>query len=511
MRDGQLEDRLRAVLRTEGDALPLTITTAELERRMALRRRERVGRRAGALAAAVAVVAVGSLVVATSGWFQSSGVGTGPSAVPTASPVPSRAALPCETIDVSDSEDPPAVVLGTRPGDSIAHQGVVTAFRIGNTTGEPSADWPGLEPFMVETSVQLEALASSPDACIEQLQVTYERARQGTSLPPVFPSLPTHYSIPQGGPTRVIGFDPPATAGDWFIRVKAVFATDPPDVAWTEAVFRIVVPEPAPLDDSVLGPFPYLATPPATILVDEMSATRVPGEIGGRIDATIAGEVPPRALYIVYVACLGPSPIRWSIGREDGHDFLVADDQTCDGTLNEVGIERGTPTSPLAVVVNADPATVWRIRIATTDQPPGFIPPAIRMIETGNTAGATGAAEAFARCVVVADASAPCGGEWFDLDGARPATTTTLSRVTLGLEDGWEIDEARITAVARDQLAENVFAPEHSIAFVEDGGPLITVEVPLEPGAWVVRVALNASRNGETFSAHYDLLLIVDG
>jgi hypothetical protein len=104
----------------------------------------------------------------------------------------------------------------------------------------------------------------------------------------------------------------------------------------------------------------------------------------------------------------------------------------------------------------------------------------------------------------------PCG-EWFDLDGARPARITTLSRVTLGLEDGWAIDEARITAVARDQLAENVFAPEHSVAFVEDGGPLITVQVPLEPGAWVVRVALNASRNGETFSAHYDLLLIVDG
>jgi hypothetical protein len=175
MRDGR--SRIGSARSCEPRATPchLTITTAELERRMALRRRERVGRRAGALAAAVAVVAVGSLVVATSDWFQSSGVGTGPSAVPIASPVPSRAALPCETIDVADPQDPPAVVLGTRPGDSIAYQGVVTAFRIGNTTGEPSVDWSRLEPFMVETSVQLEALASSPDACIEQLQVTYER------------------------------------------------------------------------------------------------------------------------------------------------------------------------------------------------------------------------------------------------------------------------------------------------------------------------------------------------
>ena len=36
MHDGQLEERLRDVLRAEGDALPLTITTAELERRLAL-------------------------------------------------------------------------------------------------------------------------------------------------------------------------------------------------------------------------------------------------------------------------------------------------------------------------------------------------------------------------------------------------------------------------------------------------------------------------------------------
>ena len=57
MHDGPLEDRLRAVLRGEGDALQLTITPGELERRAALRRRERIGRRAGPVALVLLVVA----------------------------------------------------------------------------------------------------------------------------------------------------------------------------------------------------------------------------------------------------------------------------------------------------------------------------------------------------------------------------------------------------------------------------------------------------------------------
>ena len=43
MHDTQIEEQLRGVLRAEGDAIPLTITTAELERRLAARRRRRAG------------------------------------------------------------------------------------------------------------------------------------------------------------------------------------------------------------------------------------------------------------------------------------------------------------------------------------------------------------------------------------------------------------------------------------------------------------------------------------
>ena len=51
MHDTNLEERLRSVLRQEGDGLPFTITTEELERRLALRRRDRNGRRLSLMAA----------------------------------------------------------------------------------------------------------------------------------------------------------------------------------------------------------------------------------------------------------------------------------------------------------------------------------------------------------------------------------------------------------------------------------------------------------------------------
>ena len=53
MHDLRLEDQLRTTLRGEGDMLPLTITSDELERRLLLRRRERAARRMTLVAAGV--------------------------------------------------------------------------------------------------------------------------------------------------------------------------------------------------------------------------------------------------------------------------------------------------------------------------------------------------------------------------------------------------------------------------------------------------------------------------
>jgi len=76
--DNQVEDRVRAALRADGDALPLTITPDELERRLVLRRRDQRGRRLGLIAAGVAVVLVGSLAVANGRWFDATSLGATP-------------------------------------------------------------------------------------------------------------------------------------------------------------------------------------------------------------------------------------------------------------------------------------------------------------------------------------------------------------------------------------------------------------------------------------------------
>lgn len=97
MHDSRLEDQLRSALRAEGDQQPLTITTAELERRLILRRRARTSQRVSLVAAAVAVVAIGSIVAIGNGWLRMPAVGVDPSPSPssevpaTDAPVPTAA------------------------------------------------------------------------------------------------------------------------------------------------------------------------------------------------------------------------------------------------------------------------------------------------------------------------------------------------------------------------------------------------------------------------------------
>lgn len=94
MHDANPEERLRSVLRQEGDGLPFTITPDELERRLALRRRARNGQRLSLLAAGVAALAVGTIFALGSGWFRDDDVAAHPSPSPSTSANPSPAATP---------------------------------------------------------------------------------------------------------------------------------------------------------------------------------------------------------------------------------------------------------------------------------------------------------------------------------------------------------------------------------------------------------------------------------
>ena len=97
MHDTKLEERLRTVLRTEGDNLSLTITTDELERRLVLRRRARNGQRLSLMAAGIAVLAVGTMVALSNGWLGDANVATDPSPSPAPSAPSSLAPNPSST------------------------------------------------------------------------------------------------------------------------------------------------------------------------------------------------------------------------------------------------------------------------------------------------------------------------------------------------------------------------------------------------------------------------------
>ena len=100
MHDTNLEERLRSILRQEGERLPFTITTDELERRLLLRRRERNGRRLSLMAASLAAVAVGAVFALSNGWLANApvvGTDASPSPAPTTSVGPSGSPAPSAT------------------------------------------------------------------------------------------------------------------------------------------------------------------------------------------------------------------------------------------------------------------------------------------------------------------------------------------------------------------------------------------------------------------------------
>lgn len=118
MHDSRLEDQLRGALRARADALPVTITTAELERRLVLRRRGRDGRRLTFAAAAVAVVAIGSIVALGNGWLRMPAVGVGSADL----------LAPATPVTMSSPDPRPAIQLGG------AHDAIVVRVLVDPTS-----------------------------------------------------------------------------------------------------------------------------------------------------------------------------------------------------------------------------------------------------------------------------------------------------------------------------------------------------------------------------------------
>jgi hypothetical protein len=521
--DNQIEDRLRSVLRKEGDDLTVNITAQELERRLALRRRARANRRLSLVAAGIAMVAIGGLVIAGNGWLGSGSAvagkpattATAASAAPDVTSAPSMGPTPaasdtlsCTTIGPNEADQPPALLLGATPGDAMAYGGALGAYKLGTRQdGEPGT-WTSIDPRALATipagppTERLEALASNPDACLIEISAVAVPFGQIDATPVSLGDVAV-------GPTRIVDFDQPP-AGEWLVRVHATFATRSGAEAWTETFFRMLVRDPGASVSPLPIALPNLPQAPGDVLADYLHRAPPPFGPTGDSGTTVAGQVPPRSQYQVDVVCLGSQPVFWSIGHQGQSGFLVAGNAPCDGTITTQSVELGTPSGDLDVVVDGDSGSAWHIQVSTVGGLPAFVPPALRLWNPSGPDGASGAAEAFGRCVSTSRGSDQCAGEWFVLDWARPVVEPPGASLTFALQDGWTIDQARVTAAVTDRVRAKPFVTEYTVGFVDTGGSKVTIAAGLGRGSWIVRVAVNATKDGQSFGAYYDLPLVIE-
>ena len=319
MHDSRLEDQIRSVLRTEGDGVPVTITTAELERRLALRRRDRNGRRLALMAAAIAAIAVGSIVAIGNGWLRMPAVGTdvSPSPAPTASGAVPGDLQPIEgkpgrqeihRIDPRDSAGLQMVAFDEdAEGDWVVGRVACTGGNdltlsingrsVNDLCGDPATatteHWFAVVDGKVRGSVQV---GGEP-----RFAVLIEQSAPGET-PPVG-AVPTASPAPTATPAPTPRTTPELGGAHGAVLVRDVVADGRPTldvtVGTSETDNLVVGQFPIPdgvslqVDRARVGPTGYLAVPideletePASLLVWDLAT---PGSDPTRIDGASSG------------------------------------------------------------------------------------------------------------------------------------------------------------------------------------------------------------------------------
>lgn len=547
MHDGQLEDRLRKVLHGDADALPLTITTAELERRLSLRRRARVGRRARFLAAGVAVVLVGSMAVVSNGWFRAPAIGSGPSAPATVSPAENVAPTslaptslppsispdgPCAPLDVTAVARPPEVVLDVAPidGPSSVHSGQLGAFRMAGRDVGNVASWDldtrAFEPATTGVLSGITVLSITPDTCL--VGVTADAVPYG-SIPAVTPATAVDSGTTE--PRRLLAFRAPPV-GDWLVRVHVVFQTTDGSEALSETFFRIRT-----VKDPIVPPTLGDCEP-----VDPTQSTTPPGVSAGVSPGDAMG-FGGQATASAWGGSEAGTPGSWASPADP--DWIRIDpdiqtlqfvsdaclvDVTVDALLTQFTTVAGSRPDSIAltvldgqgsrVVAVTPPSTgSWAVRVratfATIDGSTAwsetlfavisaFPAPTLTMSDARMAVSAAAGCPNY-RLASGASAANTCGAPYAVNDTAIRLSVNSGQSVDLALSDGWQIDAALVTAVDAGLVASGAFAPEYSVALVDQGGTQVVIPMTLDPGRWIVRVALNGSRGGDSFDAYYDV------
>lgn len=361
MHDTTFEQKLRAALQAEGDALPLTITAAELERRLALRRRAGPNRFASiGLAAAISVALLG-LAGVVGGWFEQRPVVPAP--LPSASPAASTA--PSNAPTIGPSILPSGVFPDRLPSldDLLAPLDpvrIVRAQAVGPAEGQsgtrPSREeigpmGVGFAPITTAGSYRLSA------ACIGtaglNVTVTSDQAAEAREFIPI--------TCNGAVSARDVGLE----VGDRL----ALRST-----SWLS--WRVVLesPERDPLPSLDIAPPIDPPAGEAVLVGNSDSPGAPPPEVPGPLPI---GDVPGRDHYTVQVACAGASTLRYTFGNKildtgtaaDGTiDVFSETAVECDGLSHADSIDIVTP-SGAQLYVTVDDGARWFVTVSAEEPP----------------------------------------------------------------------------------------------------------------------------------------------
>lgn len=479
MHDTNLEERLRSVLRQEGDGLPFTITTDELDRRLALRRRARNGQRLSVIAAGLAVVAVGAVFALGSGWLRGPSVAADPSPSATMSEPPSS---PPPTTAPAASADPLAAlpILVKDPQSLDVY--------MTEDPGDPSSDDPtligrGLDGVRMDArEAAIKVVCLGPDAVLMWGTFTDRTAIASETVVCDATVQSFRYDVAARQP---------------MLKQLLELETTP------RTAFRILIETFGSMNDPVRTVLPDFATPEGTVAVD---FTGEPDpDLAEESVQTSAGVVPPRGQYLVALACVGDGTIRWDIGQDR---LAGGGEQPCDGSALGYEMGEGVPPEGTAVLVTTSPRNHWHIVVTYDGDAPAFIAPVL-MAYAGDDLEGPGSG-ALGLCVRWNEISDSCGVPFLARDGAKEVGVAVDSSLRLELADGWRIDNGGVEVMDRDVARRDPFGVSREFTSFRDGGQEVMIPLTgLEAGDWVIRVSLNGSKGDDTFGGVYSIPVII--
>ena len=367
MHDQSLEQRLRGALQAEGDRLPLTITAAELERRLAHRRPGDIRRFASlGLAAAIGIALIGLAGVA-GGWFDQRAIGPAPLPSTSAAPSSGPVSLPPSS-SPADGRLPSLddLLAPLDPARIVRAQAVGPAAGSGDGLGPlERAVEPGSVTFAPVTVAGAYRLWS---ACLGSDGIVVRTVR--------------------GIPTQEVEQIPITCDGAVSVRQVGLEAGDALAIATApgtgHSAWRVVLEAPERLAHHATELRPPSASPPDgwDELATGTSQGAVPSYLdnrtgGGVLGPVAIGSAPPRDRYRVEVACAGPSTLRYTLGStirgtgtaKDGTiDAFVTTEVECDGLTTLDAIDIPLPVGA-EVFVTADERLAWRVSVLAEAPP----------------------------------------------------------------------------------------------------------------------------------------------